>query len=122
MSTFAWLLMGHLVGDWLLQNDWMARGKRQGLFTSAGTVHFALYTVTILGTLWLSGYRHAEPATFLALGAIVYLSHWLVDAGNLARRWMRLYRQSERELVRIMVDQTLHLLVLALLAEVIDGA
>jgi hypothetical protein len=116
MNTFGWFLLGHLVGDWLLQNDWMARGKREGLLTKAGAMHFTLYTATILGALWLSGYRDGGTATMLTLSAIVFLSHWLVDAGNVAGRWMHLYRQSDLEVVRVLVDQTLHLLVLALLA------
>jgi hypothetical protein len=94
----------------------MAKGKREGFLTKAGVVHFALYTATILGALWLSGYREGGAATILTLSAIIFLSHWLVDAGNVAGRWMHLYRQSDLEVVRVLVDQTLHLLVLALLA------
>lgn len=115
MSTFDWLLVGHLVGDWVLQNDWMAAGKRQGLFTLAGSVHFALYTVTVVGVLWLSGLRAVGPRFFLVRGALVFLSHWLIDATGLAERWGRFYRQSDLDWVRVMVDQTLHILVLALL-------
>ena len=43
MTMFSWLLLGHLLGDWLLQNDWMAQGKRQGFFTLAGLIHFTIY-------------------------------------------------------------------------------
>ncbi len=44
MNLFSWLLVGHLVGDWVFQSDWMAQGKRQGLVTPAGMVHFVVYT------------------------------------------------------------------------------
>jgi hypothetical protein len=116
MVTFLWLLLGHLVGDWLLQNDWMARGKRERLITRAGMVHFAIYTAVILGALWLSGIRDERPVVYLVVIAVVFVSHWLIDATDVVRWWMRFNRQSDLEVVRLMVDQTLHLLVLALVA------
>jgi hypothetical protein len=121
MNTFACLLMGHLLGDWLLQNDWMANGKKQGLFTLAGTVHFAIYTATTMGALWLSGVTDKNAAFYLILSAIIVASHWLIDAMDVARRWMRFYRQSDLEIVRLMVDQTLHVLVLVLVAGLFGG-
>ena len=119
MNTFDWLMMGHFVGDWLLQNDWMAKGKKRRLFNLAGLAHLAAYTTTVVGAFWFSGVRDRQPAFYLALGAIVLVSHWLIDATRLVERWMRFYRQSDLEVVRLMVDQTLHLLVLAALAALV---
>ena len=116
MNAFAWLVIGHLVGDWLLQSDWMAQGKKLGMLKPAGLVHFMIYTATIMGAFWLSGVRGKPPALYMALGAVVFLSHWLIDSTCLVERWMQFYRQSNLEVVRLMVDQTLHLLVLATLA------
>ena len=118
MNTFTWLLIGHLLGDWLLQNDWMARGKKQSLLSLAGMMHVAIYTATIIGAFWLSGLRDANPTFYLSLGAIILISHWLIDATDITERWMRLYRQSDSQVMRIMVDQTLHLLVLAFLVTI----
>lgn len=115
MDMFSWLLLGHLLGDWLLQNDWMARGKRQGLITLAGMTHFLTYTAMILIMVWLCHQGNLDLNLALALGIIVFVSHWLIDATNLVQVWMRFYGQSDREMVRIMVDQTLHLLTLGLL-------
>ena len=115
MNTFTWLLFGHFVGDWVLQNDWMAKGKKEGLLALAGVVHFAIYTATIVGSLWLSGMTNTGAPFYLIVGAIVFVSHWLIDATDGVERWMRFYRQSHLETVRLMVDQTLHLLVLVLL-------
>jgi membrane-bound metal-dependent hydrolase YbcI (DUF457 family) len=120
MNTFDWLLVGHLVGDWLLQNDWMARGKRRGLLTPAGAVHVAVYAAAVVGALWLSG-AGGKPGCVLIGAVMVVASHWLIDSVDTAGRWMRLYRQSSREIVRVMVDQALHLLVLALLAACFPG-
>lgn len=115
MNTYAWLLLGHLLGDWVLQNDWMAKGKKKGLLTLAGVVHFAIYTGVILGALWLSGVTGRRPAFYLTFGMVVFVSHWLIDATDGVEWWMRFYRQSRLEVVRVMVDQVLHLLVLLVL-------
>jgi hypothetical protein len=94
----------------------MAQGKKKGVFRMAGLAHFATYAAAVLAALWLSGVRDKNPAFYLALGAIIFTSHWLIDATHIVERWMRFYRQSNLEVVRLMVDQTLHLLVLAALA------
>ena len=115
LSTFDWLLLGHLVGDWLLQNDWMAKGKKRSLLTLPGTVHFTIYTTIIVGALWLSGARDKDLGLFFVISAIVFVSHWLVDATHLADLWMRFFRQSNLQWVRMVVDQTFHILVLAVI-------
>ena len=112
MNTFAWLVLGHLLGDWVLQNDWMAKGKRRQLLGMAGLVHAAGYALTILGACWFSGCRGRQPTFYLALGGAIFLSHWLIDGTRLVERWMRLYRQTDLPVVRLMVDQTLHVVVL----------
>ena len=113
MNMFTWLLLGHFVGDWILQNDWMAKGKKKALLTPAGMVHFTIYTFTIMGALWLSGVTDTDPMFYLTIGIVVFLSHWLVDATNMVEWWMRAYRQSDLEIVKLMVDQVLHLLLLS---------
>ncbi|MFL7871008.1 MAG: DUF3307 domain-containing protein [Anaerolineales bacterium] len=118
MNTFTWLLIGHFLGDWALQNDWMAKGKREALLTLAGVVHFAIYTTTIIGALLLSGAHDRQPMFYLTFGAITFVSHWLIDATDGVERWMHFYRQSHLESVRMMVDQVLHLLVLLALVAV----
>jgi hypothetical protein len=119
MNTFAWLMMGHLVGDWLLQSDWMAQGKKTGLIRLAGPVHFAIYATVVMGALWLSGVRDKQPVFYLWLSVVLFCSHWLLDGTRLVERWMRLLGQHDPKMVRLMVDQTLHLLVLAALAVLI---
>jgi hypothetical protein len=115
MDIFTWLLLGHLLGDWVLQNDWMVKGKKQGLLNPAGMIHFAIYTLTLMSILWLVGGINRQPVFYLALGLTIFVPHWLVDATNVVERWMNFYGQTKVEIVRIMVDQTLHLLALALL-------
>lgn len=116
MTTFAWLIIGHLVGDWLLQSDWMAKGKKRSLFNFAGLIHYTIYAATIISALLPTGVRDRPPAFYLMLGVIIFASHWLIDATHLVEGWMRLCRQTNREMIRLMVDQTLHILVLVVLA------
>jgi hypothetical protein len=116
MTPFTWLLVAHLVGDWLFQNDWMAQGKKRGLFTWAGWVHFSIYTLCVLIALRLASDLKRPITFYLIQGLIVLLSHWLIDASNLVSWWIRLFKQTDIPLVRIMVDQTLHVLVLVVVA------
>jgi hypothetical protein len=91
----------------------MAKGKTRRLLSLAGTMHFTIYTTIVIGALWLSGVRGGDPVRYFVISAIVFVSHWLVDATRLADRWMRLYRQSDLQWVRMVVDQTFHILILA---------
>lgn len=116
MTTFTWLLLGHLVGDWMLQNDWMAKNKQKHLFTVAGMSHFIIYTICIVGVVLFFVDGSHTSGSILSITLIVFISHWLIDAMNLARIWSKLIQQSDLPMVRVMVDQCFHLLVLAFLA------
>lgn len=113
MSTFDWLLVGHLLGDWLLQNDWMARGKQKRFFNQAILVHCTIYTVSLVVALSQVDTPPLTLSVYWLFAAFIFLTHWGIDAPNLAGRWVTLFHQSDHLFVRIMVDQTLHLLVLA---------
>jgi hypothetical protein len=115
MSAFSWLLIGHLVGDWLLQNHWMSTGKKRNLFNLPGIAHFLIYTAAIMVVLQLASPKNMSLASYLLVGVVILISHWAIDTLDAAERWMRFYRQSDVAVVRLVVDQTLHLLVLVLL-------
>lgn len=119
MDSLTWLMVGHLVGDWLLQNDWMAQGKKQGFITLAGVAHFTIYTVTVMIALWLSGVKQSEPPIYILLAIFIFVSHWVIDATRLVDYWMKFYRQSHSFMMRMLVDQTLHIIVLAITAYII---
>jgi hypothetical protein len=117
MNAFGWLLVGHLIGDWLLQNDWMASGKKQSFFSLAGMTHFGLYTVVITSMLWIFCGSGQSGTFYLAAGATVFFSHWLIDATSIVERWMKFYGQDPtRDFMRIIIDQTLHVIILALIS------
>jgi prepilin signal peptidase PulO-like enzyme (type II secretory pathway) len=120
MTLFNWLLLGHLLGDWMFQNDWMAKGKRQSFFNAPILIHCTLYTLITLLTLLLATRHSLTPPPWLLFTLTVFTTHWFVDASDVVDRWMRLLHQSKLPAVRLMVDQTLHILVLAVLAELIS--
>ncbi len=117
MSIFGWLVLGHLIGDWMFQTDWMARSKRGRLWSVECVMHCSIYTATVTLTAWF-GSRGAMSAVQLGLlFGIVLISHWLIDGLDLAGRWGQLVNQTRIDYVRIVVDQTMHLIVLAAAAE-----
>lgn len=115
MNLFGWLILGHFVADWLLQSDWMALGKRQRFFALPGLIHYAVYTIVIVLIIYFNSTYIDSLASTLLLGAIVFVSHWLVDGTDLVRHWMRLLGQRHQLMVYIVIDQTLHLLLLGIL-------
>jgi hypothetical protein len=115
MTPFEWLLIGHFIGDWAFQNEWMARHKQNALFNWAIFVHCGIYTAVLLSILRFLYSDLDAPLPLILFAAIIYVSHWLIDATNAATYWMQLLQQSDLPIVRIVVDQLFHLLILALL-------
>lgn len=77
---FAATMLGHFVGDYLFQNEWMATNKwKPGkLGHLACTVHVLLYTFAIaLFTGW-------HPLFLL----VVAVPHWVIDRWSLAKYWL----------------------------------
>ena|ERR1700687_3631720 len=116
MDGFA-LLLGHLVGDYILQNDWMAKNKTGPgcLGHTACTYHCLFYTVAValLTTTWMPWWG------LLACFAV----HWPIDRFRLAGWWMRNV-SGQRDFATgplspwsiIVVDNTFHLLTLWVIA------
>lgn len=123
MDLFSWLVIGHLIGDWFLQNKWMAEGKQHGLLAGPLLIHCFIYTAAIGGALLLDlVWLDIVQLSFVlsSTGAVVFISHWLIDGLDLSRRWGNFYRQSATSPVRMVVDQSMHLAVLAFVAHWIE--
>ncbi|RIK44617.1 MAG: hypothetical protein DCC55_01760 [Chloroflexi bacterium] len=119
MSTFDCLLIGHLVADWMLQNDWMARNKQRHWLAPAILVHCGIYTLILVTSLWFTHPLTLAPPPYALFAAGIFFSHWFIDAANLAAGWMRLLGQTRLHFVQVMVDQTMHIVVIAVLVAVL---
>jgi len=71
------LLLGHLAGDYLLQNGWMALNKSKNTLKGwfAATVHCILYTFAVCLFMW-----NFE----LIWIVVVFFSHFFIDKFSLA--------------------------------------
>lgn len=78
-SVFINLLFGHLVGDFLLQNKWMALSKGNNSWRCL--VHCIVYTASVcaLTGIWAP----------IWIG-LVFLSHYPIDRWSLADKWLDL--------------------------------
>jgi Protein of unknown function (DUF3307) len=116
-----WLIALHMLGDYILQTNWMAANK----FKSAGvrTIHVLCYTAPLaaFAYIWLK-FNHLPETTnvfgilkyhgikrWLAFVYGVFVLHWITDC----RRWASDKPWCAKP---IMVDQTLHMLQLAALS------
>lgn len=82
-DLLAGLLFGHFIGDYLLQNKWMAlnKGRNDRIGYSACALHCLIYTASIFILL-----RHL-PAWFYAF---VFASHFVLDKWSLGQKWLDL--------------------------------
>lgn len=81
--TLLLAIIGHLVGDYLLQNDWMALHKKKSWFRCA--VHCFLWTCSVcLFAGW-------GPLEWLPL----FLLHFSQDHTDIITRWMDFIGQKQ---------------------------
>ena len=76
LTILAGAMLGHFVGDYLFQNQWMATGKSQKGFHGhlTCTIHVLLYTLAVaLFTSW-------NPLWL----ATIAIPHWIIDRWSLA--------------------------------------
>jgi hypothetical protein len=106
MDAFG-LLVGHLCGDYLFQDDWQAANKTSS--TMACAVHCTLYTLAV----WIWSFWWMPWWGLL----LCWLAHFPLDRWRLARRAMRFRHEGFATGALspwsiIVVDNTLHLLTL----------
>jgi hypothetical protein len=105
LTPFERGLVAHLVADWILQNDWMARNKTSLRHPAAWT-HAGIQVLCLgLSLGWLAG---------LVLG----VAHLLIDTRGPVEWWIRCFkkcgRAPEAVTIAIWLDQTLHVVCIAL--------
>ncbi len=104
LTPFERGLVAHLVADWIFQNDWMARNKTNLRHPAAWT-HAAIQGVCLgLALGWQAG---------LVLGFI----HLLIDTRVPVAWWMRVFKKCDKApeagSIAIWLDQTLHIVCIA---------
>jgi hypothetical protein len=118
-SLLALAILGHLIGDYLLQSTWMAvtKAKKDLAGVIACTIHVTLYTFAVCLMLQVG-----NPMIW----AVIFIPHWIIDHWSLGEEWSRMIggrtkdklmftKGVEREFgfafyspVYIAVDNTLH--------------
>lgn len=114
MTLFSYLLIGHLIGDYLLQTSWMAAGKATKwapflthcfVYTSAVSVAFLIGTGRI--SIWTV--------------AIIFVSHVILDRRRFVAWWAETImgiKDGEPAWLIIMADQVFHIIVLSIIAHI----
>jgi len=98
-------LAGHLLGDFLLQNRWLAERKQESVCGMA--LHAAIVTACImLFTGW-----------FDVRSVMVFGSHFLIDWFRLGKRWPEWVRQGKpysdtppAAWLGLIMDQAMHII------------
>jgi hypothetical protein len=114
VEVFAVLIVSHLVGDFLVQTDWQARNKQNGLGDDpvarrALLTHVLTYTLSFVPALiWIGVESSALEA--LGIGLVVAIPHLIQDDGRLLDAYMaRVKGLSQTSAgLRVAVDQSFH--------------
>jgi hypothetical protein len=116
--VFLVLLAGHLVGDWMVQNDWQAANKTRSWAALAR--HVARYHLIMAALLLVPLLRDGWPAWRALVTLDVSAgTHALIDRRWPVRGLLRVVGSpgfATLEWGVIAVDQALHLSILAMLA------
>lgn len=101
-DVLATLIVAHLIGDFLFQNDWMQNKSEDSLVCS---VHVMLYAQPFILILFMGG---IPLWVFLA----IIIQHWLQDRFSLHMKWMQWYGQTPPTrwpVGPLCVDQAFHI-------------
>jgi Protein of unknown function (DUF3307) len=122
-ALFGAFVLSHLVGDFLVQTDWQAMNKQGGLGRDTAArralaTHVLTYTLAFVPALvWT-----ATEVTVLAgvgLALLIAIPHAAVDDGRFVSGWVRRVKGVQGtppNVVRLGVDQSLHVLALGAVA------
>jgi uncharacterized protein DUF3307 len=123
VEVFAVFLVCHFAGDYLLQTDWQALHKRNGLGSDpearrALFSHVTTYTLAFVPALiWLAGELDAWEVAVVVV--LIFVPHLVQDDGRLLGWYMKTVKGGEAAAnlpVAAMVDQTFHYLTLFFIA------
>ena len=94
--------LAHLIGDFIIQTDWMAKNKKHSSF--AALVHVLAYLLPFIftGLAWWQ---------MLLIG----VTHFAQDRSSFVAWWMRVWKKVPDEnwgIIPLSVDQVFHLLII----------
>lgn len=125
MMTLVGAIAGHLVGDYLLQTDWMASNKKKEHYPCA--VHCGLWTLAVL--LFSGWMFQPMPAWQLcALIMVLFFSHFIQDRTQIVAWWMKLKWKDQTQFMQpplgpwsiIVVDNVWHIVVLWVVCRLLE--
>lgn len=77
LTFFEKILLGHLIGDYLLQNNWMAKNKKSRALPCL--IHCAIYTACVAQlTSWNLYWVLA-----------IFVSHYIIDRSSIVEYWLQ---------------------------------
>lgn len=115
-DTLTLAIVGHLVGDYLLQNDWMALNKKKpGLLgLMACWTHSAIWALSVCLFAGWSGWAEV----------LLMLAHFAQDRTNVIAWWMTRVNRQEKFLAppcgpwsAIVVDNVWHIVTLFIVSK-----
>lgn len=81
------MLLGHLVGDYLLQNDWMALNKKNNAIICS--IHCLLYTISVM--FFISPLNAlAELHVYILTIVLIFASHFILDYTSIIDKYLHL--------------------------------
>lgn len=92
MSTDSLVLaiIGHLVGDYLLQNDWMAIEKKRNPMVA--TLHSVVWSMSVM---MFSGWGEIQEWHGLVVFSCLVTPHFVQDHTMIVHWWMKLIGQEQ---------------------------
>lgn len=107
MGLFSWLLVGHVVGDYIFQIRWMAENKSRQILPLL--VHSALYTAIVALLALLAGGLSWSGI------ALIFIAHLILDQRKFIEFWARTITGTENiEWLKIALDQSWHIFILGI--------
>jgi hypothetical protein len=103
---FNWLLIGHLVGDYILQTNWMQRKSKEFLPL---LIHSTIYTAAVALLALLAGGLSWRGV------ALIFVSHLILDQRKFIEFWAsKITGSANINWLKVMLDQSWHIVVLGI--------
>jgi len=90
------LLIGHLIGDYLFQNDAMAlnKSKPTPLGHAWCFVHCSIYAMCVMACVCAAGWHATWGNSWPLAWLIAYLTHYPIDKSGFGWKWMKFFKMS----------------------------